>query len=127
MTRTGHVYTPATTLAFEAQCRQACEAVVAEHGDWSTRFESKMLYAVRVVITRTARTGDLDNYFKAVCDGINKVAYPDDRYIAALTSRMTEGERGHVLAHVVRTEMPAALDERRAAVIALELELGKLT
>lgn len=98
------MYTPATTVAFEDQIATACRAAVAQHGAWPL-VGCRYMYGVRVEITRPKAIGDLDNYFKAVCDGMNKIAYTDDRYIRAFSGKMEEG-KGHVSVKISRVPYP---------------------
>jgi crossover junction endodeoxyribonuclease RusA len=88
MTRRGRAYTPKQTLEFESIIREA----------WNgPQFESFVsvdivLYKDKIKITITEESpekksslrGDIDNYAKAILDGLNKAAYLDDRQIVKL-------------------------------------------
>lgn len=90
-TRTGHMYTPKTTADYEGNIAQA----------WQEKYPDMELLneplAVSIGISRTgahiivsdgAQTsslrGDVDNYCKAIMDGLNGVAYTDDKWITSL-------------------------------------------
>lgn len=48
---------------------------------------SKTPLAVELQVgTKTLRSGDLDNFFKAVADAANKIVYPDDCWIDKLSA-----------------------------------------
>lgn len=84
----GHVYTPATTSAYEefvGVCAKAAGAVPLDGDVAITIF----------VFVQSGRHGDIDNYVKAVLDGLNGIAYRDDRQVvqifAAKVQSATEG------------------------------------
>ncbi len=71
--------------------RVAAIAAVAELRDvfdeeWDT---SPGDFELTVIVYRQKRTGDLDNYVKAVSDALNNgIAFEDDKYVMAEKSRM---------------------------------------
>ena len=83
-TRTGrpfmHHFTPLETVRYERKVREVCQ-LHANVRSWvwtpSDRFEVSVL----VFRTHEGRGGDADNYLKTVLDGINGVAFRDDRYV----------------------------------------------
>ena len=40
---------------------------------------------------------DIDNYIKAVLDGLNKVAYSDDRYISEISAKKVFAEESEII------------------------------
>ena len=89
MTRRGRVFTPAQTLEFEALVREAWEHELIE-GDISVNIVfMKDKFEVTVEATDkyepTKLRGDIDNYVKAVLDGLNGKAFIDDKYIRKMT------------------------------------------
>ncbi len=69
--------------------------------------------AVEIDVYICQRSGDWDNYAKSICDGLNGIAYIDDRQI----------KDGHVLVY----EVPTAADQRaevRIQALALPVEKG---
>lgn len=89
MTRRGRVFTPAQTLEFEALVRDAWEYEMIE-GDIAVNIVfMKDKFEVTVESTDkyepTKLRGDIDNYVKAVLDGLNGKAFIDDKYIRKMT------------------------------------------
>ena len=89
MTRRGRVFTPAQTLEFEALVRDAWEHEMIE-GDIAVNIVfMKDKFEVTVASTDkyepTKLRGDIDNYVKAVLDGLNGKAFIDDKYIRKMT------------------------------------------
>jgi len=87
MTRKGRVYTPQDTLEYEAKIAEAYDQ---SNGPW---FEGPIL--MRIAYTPEYQTieieempdattklyFDLDNAIKATLDGLNGMAYPDDKLV----------------------------------------------
>lgn len=86
--RRGRVFTPAQTLEFENKVKSEYNGPLAEYPvDVSiSLYKDKF----RVTITEhvdhspSGLRGDIDNYAKAILDGLNKVAYTDDRLVKKL-------------------------------------------
>ena len=88
MTRRGRVFTPAKTLEFEAKVAKAWRFKPIE-GDVVVEIHlHKDTFTVSVdkhtKDTVTKLRGDIDNYVKAILDGLNGVAFTDDKYIREL-------------------------------------------
>jgi Holliday junction resolvase RusA-like endonuclease len=89
-TKTGHVYTPATTREYETAVKDAYKSsggpkflgpvnvnisVYKDHVDVTIKDIDDNGCKLR---------GDLDNYIKSILDGLNKVAYLDDKQVHEL-------------------------------------------
>lgn len=76
-------YTPQRTLDYEAAVRASAVAAMAfsgwPPGGWR---DPRARYFVEADVTLAADNADLDNVFKAIGDGLNGWAFPDDRRIA---------------------------------------------
>lgn len=79
--RTGVYYTPAATRAHEARIGAAARAALSGEPPW---MNAKLEVIVRL-FWPSKRTCDVDNGAKAVLDGLNKIAYHDDRQVFRLT------------------------------------------
>lgn len=86
--RRGRVFTPEQTLEFERAVASAYDGPMAEHPvDLTIN-----LYKDRFKVTITEHEdyppsklrGDIDNYAKAILDGLNGVAYTDDKLVKRL-------------------------------------------
>lgn len=92
---TGHAYTPAPTVSFERTVGQ----IAAQH--FSAPIEGPIGMTITATFQpppswsakkRAAHMGrphvqrpDIDNIGKAICDGLNRIAFADDGQICALT------------------------------------------
>lgn len=109
-TRTGRMYTPAKTVAYESLVVMACQQAMGPHSplesplaveieavhtvpaSWSQKRRSEAL-AGRI---RPAVKPDADNIAKAVADGGNGIAWADDKQIVSLLVRKVYGEKPEV-------------------------------
>lgn len=93
MGRNGNVYTP-------RKCRDYEEAV-----GWAARQVFKNPYdgpvELQVKVYLNSKSGDLDNYIKAISDGLNGVAWRDDSQVFRIKADMVVNdgvtERAEVL------------------------------
>lgn len=88
--RRGRVYTPATTLDFE---KKVAEAWIKSKG---TIFEGPVSVTIELSVTgfmvrvnsiatpASPLRGDVDNYAKSILDGLNGVAFKDDKQVHIL-------------------------------------------
>jgi Holliday junction resolvase RusA-like endonuclease len=98
--RNGNIYTP-------KNCREYEKAV-----GWAARqlfknpLEGPVELHVRLYLN--SKGGDLDNYIKAICDGLNGVAWLDDsqveRLMASMAINEVAAERADVLVRLVEIE-----------------------
>ncbi len=82
----GHAYTPEKTRMYEELVGWKAKQVI----------KSPLRKNIAVYITIYASSkiqGDLDNYAKSILDGMNGVAYIDDKQISYLTIQRLKGEQ----------------------------------
>jgi len=95
----GRVYTPKTTGDFEKLVAAAYDGPTFEgpvevdvrlcsEGFWLTIREST------IERPKYLKRGDIDNFFKAVGDGLNQVAFEDDKQIHGMSARFSDGVGG---------------------------------
>lgn len=88
-TKTGHVYTDKSTRDYETAVAEAYQS------SGGPRFEGPVQVIVNVysnyaevtiesIDNESKLRGDLDNYIKSILDGLNKVAYLDDKQVFAI-------------------------------------------
>lgn len=86
--RRGRVFTPAQTLEFENKIREAYEGFCADKPVAVTIALYRNKFTVTVTEYDTMEPsplrGDIDNYAKSILDGLNGVAYTDDKLVYKL-------------------------------------------
>ncbi len=100
-TKNGHHYTPARTVNFELMVAAEFRRQYPLHEPIQGPLG---LYVVaKYKRPKTAKKGfwhtgpgDLDNIVKGISDGLNKLAWLDDRQVAQLTARKTWGESDRI-------------------------------
>lgn len=119
MTRSGRAYTPAATVSYErtvgtialqhcpkpftGPVRLTVKAVFPIPQSWSRKKREEHIWRAHT------QRPDFDNVLKAICDGLNAVAFADDAQIAECTVTKTWGERGNVVVVVeALTEQPCS-------------------
>lgn len=102
--KTGLIYTPEATHKYEKKVRECYEGNYYFDGEYISvkiifwfeipkSYNKEKRQAAAEGFLRPSK-GDIDNYIKSIFDGLNEVAYSDDRYIYHLEAekRFTEGE-----------------------------------
>ena len=108
--RTGRIYTPSATHKYEKLVKES-------YGD-NPCFENqfiniKILFKFEVPKSYSKKEraealtgnlkptkGDIDNYIKSVLDGLNKVAFLDDRYICSITAEKIFAEESETIVEI---------------------------
>ena len=94
--KTGRIYTPTSTQKWEYEVREAASRAIP--GPITGPVEVEMLFIFprpknriwkRKPMPREWKTtrGDIDNYIKAVLDGLNGIAFKDDAQIVSLSAQ----------------------------------------
>lgn len=83
----GRVYTPVRTEAYERSVRQW--GVVAMRG--CAPYNARLRVVIELRYTNRQHIGDIDNAAKALLDGLNGIAWEDDRLIDELTIKRSFG------------------------------------
>ena len=108
--RTGRIYTPGATHKYE-------KLVEESYGDnpcFEDQFISiKILFKFEVPKSYSKKKrdealagnlrptkGDIDNYIKSVLDGLNKVAFLDDKYICNITAEKVFAEENETIVEI---------------------------
>ena len=107
---TGRIYTPGATSKYEKLVKES-------YGD-NPRFEDqfisvKILFKFEVPKSYSKKKrdealagnlrptkGDIDNYIKSVLDGLNEVAFLDDRYICNITAEKMFAEENETIVEI---------------------------
>lgn len=76
-TRSGRHYTPERTVEYESMVRML-GIIAVRKAAW---VPGSGPYTLRLSITRAKRSGDVDNFVKAISDGLNEIAFLDDRHV----------------------------------------------
>jgi Holliday junction resolvase RusA-like endonuclease len=98
--RNGNIYTPKNCLEYEKAVGWAARRL------FKTPLDGPVELHVRLYLN--SKGGDLDNYIKAICDGLNGVAWLDDsqveRIMASMAVNEFVAERADVLVRLVKIE-----------------------
>lgn len=94
ITRSGYAYTPKATKKYESEIANAYSGPMFEEGmlKMSLRFtkDGTEMMIERLDLNQKVKqpvsrlTGDIDNYAKSFLDGLNGIAYKDDKQIVVL-------------------------------------------
>lgn len=76
-------HTPKKTRAYEERVKILCHRA-AVRSRWKFSRGDRFALSLAIYRTHEGAGGDLDNYVKAISDGVNEVAWQDDRYVRAL-------------------------------------------
>jgi Holliday junction resolvase RusA-like endonuclease len=88
-------FTPERTLAFERAVREEWEKTGIFYGDAPVGMEIFLeqdcfyidVYELEVPVRPVGIVGDIDNYTKSICDGLQPVAFNDDKQVEELIVR----------------------------------------
>jgi Holliday junction resolvase RusA-like endonuclease len=85
-TKSGHVYTDASTREYEKAVAEAYRSSDGPKfdGPVQIKINVNVHYAdvtIESIDNESKLRGDLDNYVKSILDGLNKVAYLDDKQV----------------------------------------------
>tara|TARA_Y100000310_G_scaffold24889_1_gene23850 strand:- start:2402 stop:2851 length:450 start_codon:yes stop_codon:yes gene_type:complete len=87
--KTGNVFTPKATVAYEQAVASHCIAAKCHR-----RMDQTTLWTVRVqVFFGDRRRRDVDNVAKSILDALNKVVYWDDHQVSTLVVQRMEVDR----------------------------------
>lgn len=114
VTKTGHAYTPAKTKDYEVLVAMSCKTAMAEKRQVTLTGPVRLSVTAYMPIPRSlpvkrqaAMQGrshvfrpDASNVLKSIEDGINGIAYADDKQIAELYARKVYGREPAVLVRV---------------------------
>jgi crossover junction endodeoxyribonuclease RusA len=81
----GKTFTPQRTRDYELLVATMARLAVSK-ARWTPPEGST--FAVTLDVYRARRTGDIDNFLKAVLDGMNGIVFEDDRLVVAATVRL---------------------------------------
>lgn len=110
LSKNGYVYTPTKTKVFEQICKLSyCNM----HYFDKEYIAVKILFKFEVPKSYSKKNkeealkgnirptkADIDNYIKSVLDGLNGVAWSDDRYIAVVMAEKVFAEKSEVLVEI---------------------------
>lgn len=85
----GHVYTPARTKQYEELVAWKTKEVIKEP------FTGNIAIYIKVYVKNNVFP-DLDNIAKSILDGMNKVAYHDDKQVSCLVIQRIKGQEEKV-------------------------------
>lgn len=106
----GVVYTPSKTKVFEQVCKLAYGnkyyfdkeyigvKILFKFKVPKSYSKKKQLEAIEGKIRPTR--GDIDNYIKSVLDGLNGVAWEDDRYISGIASEKVYSDKDEIVVEI---------------------------
>ena len=107
---TGRIYTPGATHKYEKLVKESYGDNLCFEDQFISvkilfKFEVPKSYnkkkrseALEGIIRPTK--ADIDNYIKSVLDGLNKVAFLDDRYICSITAEKIFAEKSEVIVEI---------------------------
>lgn len=83
-TRQGHTYTPEKTRKYEREVIKAWNNREKFSGALYVKIEAFMKISQRCKTLRPTKKPDIDNIAKIIMDGLNKVAWDDDKQVVDL-------------------------------------------
>ena len=107
---TGRVYTPGATSKYEKLVKESYGDNPCFEDDFISikitfkisipKSYSKKKRAEALAGNLRPTKADIDNYIKSVLDGLNKVAFLDDRYIYSITAEKIFAEESEVIVEI---------------------------
>ena len=79
--RTAYIYTPESTRAYEQLVGMCARAAAPAPLQGPVEMRA-------VIYLHRGRRGDLDNYLKCICDGLNKIAWLDDGQVVRIEAEI---------------------------------------
>jgi Holliday junction resolvase RusA-like endonuclease len=76
-----HSFTPDKTASYEKHVAMVTQVAVAQNPEWKVVVASEAHLRVTLHFVRLVDRGDLDNHCKSVLDGMNEIAWADDRLV----------------------------------------------
>ena len=106
----GHVYTPTRTKVYEEICRLSYRNLYYFENEYISikilfKFEVPKSYSKKDKQKalegkiRPSRA-DIDNYIKSVLDGLNKIAYKDDRVICSIYAEKIYADKAETIVEI---------------------------
>ena len=109
-TKTGRIYTPQATHKYEKAVKEAYSDNYFFDGEY---ISIKILFKFKIPKSYTKKQysealagvirpsrADIDNYIKSVLDGLNKVAYSDDRYIYKIDAEKIFADKDETIVEI---------------------------
>ena len=106
--------TPPRTRAYKERAALCATAAVSRAG-WA--FAEGEYYSVTITVYRThfGKSGDIDNYAKAVLDAMNGIVFDDDRYVRKLVAALLQDRENPRVEVVVEKMAGVVAAARRRA------------
>ena len=113
--KTGRVYTPNATHKYEKAVKEAYKGNYFFDNEY---ISIKILFKFKIPKSYTKKQhsdalagvlrptkADIDNYIKSVLDGLNKVAYSDDRYIYKIEAEKIFADKDETIVEISSTKL----------------------
>jgi Holliday junction resolvase RusA-like endonuclease len=85
-------YTPAETRAYEDKVRLVTKVAINQSG-WAPEDDDRFTVLVRIFRSHWDKGGDADNVLKGLLDGMNKLAFRDDRYVRSVACALQRPDK----------------------------------
>lgn len=112
--------TPPKTRAYEEHVGHVTRVAVARNREWQRVVDSKCHLRVSLHFVRQHDRGDWDNHAKSITDGMNGIAWADDRLVRYALISVETWPREHPRVEVLVEPVYAPLDEPLWARVARE-------
>ena len=111
------------TRAYQAHVGLFAQGAVSRHPSWGAFVQANplgRLYRVHLHFVLETNRGDLDNFAKSLTDGMNTIAWADDRQVAQMLLSLSHEPKGEHRAEVLVELAGARLTEPLWSRIAIE-------